>query len=78
MVTYEQNRRALTMAKGSNEGRYIKRDNPDDWIIEAIVSKVGKKYLTVKKADYNFDFAKFDMTDAYVVEYENELYGRCV
>nr|WP_024835465.1 hypothetical protein [Clostridium sp. 12(A)] len=37
----------LKVIPGSNASRYIDKSNPDEWIKERVVIKIGSKFLTV-------------------------------
>lgn len=57
----------LKIIKGSNAARYIGKDKVNDlesWIEEKVVTKVGKKYITVMdSAESTYGEVKFDITE---------------
>lgn len=56
----------LKIIKGSNAARYVSNDKTEDsesWIKEKIVTKIGKKYITVMDSmDSTYGEEKFDIT----------------
>lgn len=49
-----------------NASRYIKSDNPEDYIEEVIVTSVGSKFITVERG---YNTIKFDMEGNQVTQY---------
>lgn len=56
----------LKIIKGSNAARYISKDevnNFESWIDEKVVTKIGKKYITVMDStESTYGEEKFDIT----------------
>lgn len=56
----------LKIIKGSNAARHISKDKPEtseSWIKEKVVTKIGKKYITVgNSTDSTYGEEKFDIT----------------
>lgn len=56
----------LKIIKGSNAARYISKDEskkPESWIKEKVVTKIGKKYITVMDSEKStYGEEKFDIT----------------
>jgi hypothetical protein len=56
----------LKIIEGSNAARYIDKSNPDAWIKEKVVTKVGNKYLSVANIDNNMcGEEKFDIQNGF-------------
>lgn len=57
----------LKIIAGSNRAWRLKNKETtiDDWIVEAEVVSVGRKYITVKLDDRGFHTEKFDITNGF-------------
>lgn len=60
----------LRIIEGSNAARYIEKNNPEAWIKEKIVTKIGKKYITVAdERGIQYGEEKFDLTNNFAQYY---------